>query len=161
MNAVLNECRDLPEVRFEPGDHLITEGATGDRMYVLIEGQVQVLKGAVEVASEQVPGALFGEMSALLGTPYSASVKAGSPVRAYLVSDPHAFLEQRPGVAVHAAQLLAQRLQDATTYLADLKVQFQDQESHFAMVDQVLDALMNQQRSQLAEPENAKSDPRL
>lgn len=161
MNAVLDECRDLKEVRFEPGEPLIQEGAVADRMFVLIEGEVAVSKGSVPVAVDRKPGSLFGEMSALLETSYSASVIAATPVRAYLVEDPIDFMTRRPGLAIHAARLLAQRLHDATTYLADLKVQFDDRKDHFGMVDQVLGALLNQQRKVASNRETRSDDPRL
>jgi len=161
MNAVLDECRDLEEVRFEPGEPLIREGATADRMFVLIEGEVAVSKGSVHVAIDRKPGSLFGEMSALLETSYSASVIATTPVRAYLVENPIEFMTRRPGLAIHAARLLAQRLHDATTYLADLKVQFDDRKDHFGMVDQVLGALMIQQRKVASNRETRSDDPRL
>jgi CRP-like cAMP-binding protein len=100
-------------------------------------------------------------MSALLETSYSASVIATTPVRAYLVENPIEFMTRRPGLAIHAARLLAQRLHDATTYLADLKVQFDDRKDHFGMVDQVLGALMNQQRKVASNRETRSDDPRL
>ena len=161
MNAVLDECRDLEEVRFEPGEKLLREGAAADRMFVLIEGEVAVSKGSVEVAVDRKPGSLFGEMSALLETAYSASVVAVTPVRAYLVEDPIDFMTRRPGLAIHAARLLAQRLHDATTYLADLKVQFEDRSDHLGMVDQVLDALMHHQRKDALDRDSRSDDPRL
>lgn len=161
MNAVLDECQDLKELRFEPGEKLIEEGAAADRMFVLVEGDVAVAKGAVQVALDRTPGSLFGEMSALLETKYSASVIAITPVRAYLVEDPIGFMTRRPGLAIHAARLLAQRLHDATTYLADLKVQFDDRTDHLGMVDQVLDALMHHQRKVASNRETHGDDPRL
>ncbi len=161
MNDVLDECGDLTEVQFEAGETLLGEGEVADRMYVLIDGEVVVSKGSVEVARDQRPGALFGEMSALLESRYSASVKAATPLRAYFVEDPIDFMTRRPGLAIHAARLLAQRLHDATTYLADLKVQFSERTDHLGMVDQVLDALMNQQRAVTSDASTSSDDPRV
>lgn len=161
MNAVLDECRDLKEISFEPGEKLIHEGAAADRMFVLIEGEVAVSKGPVQVAVDRKPGSLFGEMSALLETNYTASVVAVTPVRAYQVEKPIEFMTRRPGLAIHAARLLAQRLHDGTTYLADLKVQFEDRKDHLGMVDQVLDALMHHQRKVAGGRDTRGDDPRL
>jgi CRP/FNR family cyclic AMP-dependent transcriptional regulator len=161
MREVLDECHGLPVSAFASGDRLLEQGQAADRMYVLIEGSVAVLKGSVVVAREQEPGALFGEMSALLEAPYSASVTAATPVRAYLVNDPIAFMTERPGLAIHAARLLAQRLHDATSYLADLKVQFNDRSDHLGMVDEILDALMNQQRAVTVPVSEVSDDPRV
>lgn len=161
MNAVLDECRDLQVASFEAGATLMSEGANADHMYVLIDGEISVTKGTVEVARDRTPGSLFGEMSVLLDAPFSATVTAVTPVRAYVVDDPASFMVHRPGLAIHAARLLARRLHDATTYLADLKVQFGDRSDHLGMVDQVLDALMHHQRQIASERADRADDPRL
>lgn len=161
MSAVLDVCEGLPRVSFGAGDVIVNEGEQGNRMYVLIDGEVVVEKGGTEVARDGTPGSLFGEMSALLETPFSATVRADSPVRMYLVTDPIEFLVTRPGIAVHSARLLAQRLHDATTYLADLKHQFQENSDHFGMMDQILDALLHQQQRKTSEPVRDPEDPRL
>lgn len=151
MDAILDICKDLPEASFSDGEVLLREGNRGGKLYILVEGTLVVMKGTVEVARTNKPGALFGEMSALLDKPYSATVSARGPVRAYMAEDAKAFLRSSPDVALHTAWLLAQRLFDATTYLADLKVQFQDQSDHFGMVDKILDSLMHQQRIDVIE----------
>lgn len=161
MNPVLDSCNGLPVRDFAPGDRLIAEGETGSQMFVLVSGEVRVTKGQTEVARESDPGALYGEMSALLDMPYSASVTAASPVRAHVVESPAVFLRTHPAVALHAARLLAQRLHDATTYLADLKEQFKDNADHFGLMDKILDALMHQQRREVTTRESVLDDPRL
>ena len=161
MSAILDVCEGLPRVTFNDGDQIIGEGEQGNRMYVLIDGEVIVEKGGTEVARDGPPGSLFGEMSALLETPFSATVRADGNVRMYLVTDPIEFLVTRPGIAVHSARLLAQRLHDATTYLADLKTQFQENSDHFGMMDQILDALLHQQRRKTEDAFENPEDPRL
>ena len=59
------------------------------------------------------------------------------------------------------ARILARRLVDATTYLADFKRQFAHRSDHFAMVDEVLDALVQRQRPTVAGGSALKSDSRL
>ncbi|MEL7345521.1 MAG: cyclic nucleotide-binding domain-containing protein [Pseudomonadota bacterium] len=143
--SILTHCANHPIRDFAAGDVLLEEGRSGTELYVLIAGKVAVMRGAVEVARIREPGALFGEMSVLLQRPYSASVVAKSAVRAHHVEDAGAFLSSSPAVALHCARLLAQRLQDATTYLADFKAQFSDRSDHFGMVDEILESLINQQ----------------
>jgi hypothetical protein len=55
------------------------------------------------------------------------------------------FLGGNSVVTYQLARLLAQRLNTITTYLADLKQQFQDADDHLGMVDEVLHGLMHQQ----------------
>ena len=140
MQEILDACSGLPEARFATGDCLIQEGHPAGNLYVLISGEVVVLKGETEVARVSDPGSVFGEMSALLDLPYSASVRAVGPVRAHRSDNAAEFIAANPAVALHMARILAQRLHAATAYLADVKSQFADQRNHFAMMDRILDS---------------------
>ena len=55
------------------------------------------------------------------------------------------FLRSHPEMAYCVARLLAQRLHAATTYLVDLKQQFEGHANHFGMVDEVLESLLHHQ----------------
>ncbi|MFO1142714.1 MAG: cyclic nucleotide-binding domain-containing protein [Amaricoccus sp.] len=160
MTAILDLCAGLPEVGFAPGEALIDEGGDAGRLFFLVSGEVTVLKGQTEVARIAEPGAVFGEMSALLGMPYSASVRAVGPVRVRLSTDAAGFIAANPEVALHTARMLARRLHAATAYLADVKAQFADQKNHFAMMDRILESLLQQQVAHAPKP-NARPDPRL
>ena len=145
MNFSLECCRNLPEATLEPGAVLLNEGQSTNRMYILIEGEVQILRGDVEVATTSHPGAVFGEMAILLDTPHTATVKALTPCRVYAIEDAETFLAANPELMGHVGKLLALRLQLATGYLADLKSQFAEHEDHLCIVDEVLESLMHQQ----------------
>lgn len=161
MTPILTACTAEPVAEFAPGDVLIAEGEPGGRLFVLIEGTVTVSKGDVEVAVVREPGAIFGEMSVLLGLPASATVTAASRTRAHTIEDGEEFLRASSTVAMEAARLLAQRLHHATTYLADVKVQFQDHSDHLGMLDRVLESLMHQQMKESSDPDHDVVDPRL
>lgn len=161
MSAVLEACAGLPAVSFGPGEVLLKEGERGNRLFVLLEGEVRVYRGEREVARIGAPEALFGEMSALLDIPYSASVVAATPVRALVTDEARAFIEGNPAIAVHTARLLARRLYHATTYLADLKAQFASEAGHLGMMDEILEALLQQQTRQAELPKDRPDDPRL
>ncbi|MEM7446535.1 MAG: cyclic nucleotide-binding domain-containing protein, partial [Pseudomonadota bacterium] len=75
--------------------------------------------------------------------------------------DAAAFLQARPETALPLAKLLARRLHAATTYLVNLKQQFQDYENHFGMVDEVLESLTHQQDEDFAAADELPPDPRL
>jgi CRP/FNR family cyclic AMP-dependent transcriptional regulator len=167
MEHILTACEGLPVVRLAPGDVLMTEGERRKTLYVLAEGVLGVYRGGVQVSRVATAGALFGEMSQLLDMPYSASVKAETEAAVFRVEDGSAFLKTSPDIALHTARLLAQRLYDATTYLADLKRQFEGDNGHFGMVDRILGSLMNQQQRQAVRGTRASNgaaesdDPRL
>ena len=150
MHAVLNLCRELPEQAFAAGELLIAEGGSDRRLYVLIEGEVEILKQGIPINSYSEPGAMFGELSILLNVPHTATVKAIAPCRTYTIEDGAAFLQSHPEFAVHLATLLAQKLNSITSYLADMKSQFADYQNHLGMVDEVLENLLNQQPRKLS-----------
>ena len=91
------------------------------------------------------PGAVFGEISVLLDTVHTATVRTLDALTFYVVDDPLAFLRSAPDVALGVARMLAKRLHAMTTYLVDLKQQFEHHDDHLGMVDEVLDALTHSQ----------------
>jgi CRP-like cAMP-binding protein len=145
MSTVLDYCKELPEARFEADAVLMREGGQESKLYILIEGEVAVLKGNILVNTQSEPGTIFGELSVLLDVPHTATVKAVQPTRAYVVDNAQRFLQSTPEMAFHLSRLLAKKLNSITGYLVDLKKQFEDQEDHLGMVDEVLESLLNQQ----------------
>ncbi len=142
---MLSFCQGLPERAFRPGEVLLAEGGNDKILYILIEGEVEVRKGDIQVNTQSGPGAIFGELAVLLDIPHTATVKTLSPSRAHVVERASDFLQSHTAIAYQLARLLAQKLQAITTYLVDLKGQFEDQQDHLGMVDEVLDTLLHQQ----------------
>ena len=145
MASILPICQGLPIQDFAPGAVLLSEGATSGRLYVLLEGEVVVLKGDFEINTVSDPGAIFGEISVLLGIPHMATVRATTSCRAYVVEDADAFLKANPQISYELSRLLAQRLHGVTGYLVDLKRQYEDHGNHLGMIDDVLETLVHQQ----------------
>jgi CRP/FNR family cyclic AMP-dependent transcriptional regulator len=161
MSSILDKCAGLPEVELAPGAVLLNEGEKSGKLYILIDGEVEVAHGGVQIANISTPGSLFGEMSFLLDTPHTASVKSTRPTRAYLIENVGTFLQSRPEMFHHIAALLALRLQCVTGYLADMKRQFAEHNNHLCMVDEVLGTLLHQQRQEVIAGPETGSDPRL
>ena len=126
----------------------MAEGGTSRVLYVLIDGQVEILKGDYQINIVADPGAIFGEIAVLLDIPHMATVRALTPVNAHVIEGGEAFLQSNREIAYHLSKLLAQRLHGVTTYLVDLKRQFEDHAGHLGMVDEVLEALVHQQREE-------------
>lgn len=147
MRSILEHCVAVgaPLLRLEAGTVLLVEGATSGRLYVLKEGTIEVTRGDTVVAVVNAPGAVFGEMSGLLAKPHSATVRATSGATVHAFEDSATFLRSHPEIAYCVARLLAQRLHAATTYLVDLKRQFEGHDNHFGMVDEVLESLLHHQ----------------
>jgi CRP/FNR family cyclic AMP-dependent transcriptional regulator len=102
-------------------------GDRGDTMYVVEQGRVAVT--APDVHGDHVlldtlgPGGIFGELSLLDGGPRSATVRAVSDcVLLALERDAfHAFLRQRPDVAIDVLQILGARQRASTAAIRGMK----------------------------------------
>ena len=64
-------------------------------MLVLVAGEVVVERDGVPFARIDTPGAVFGEMSAVLERPATATVRAVSDLRVHVIDDPLGFLTER------------------------------------------------------------------
>jgi CRP-like cAMP-binding protein len=145
MLALLDRCRAFPTVALAPGEVLLREGERTGRLFVLGEGCLEVFRGDVQVALVDEPGAVFGEMATLLDIPHTTSVRAVTAARVHVIADAAAYLAANADLVLPIARLLAQRLRSVTTYLVDVKRQYRDREDHLGMVDEVLEALANDQ----------------
>jgi|SRR4051812_7174239 len=110
---------------FKPNELIVEEGRTGNGLYVVINGEVEVVKGIEtgknEILAKLGPGEPFGEMALLGEWPRMASVRAISDVDC-LGMDRWVFLahlNREPGLAVKMLQILAQRLAEVAERLVD------------------------------------------
>jgi CRP/FNR family cyclic AMP-dependent transcriptional regulator len=124
MREILEYCVGGSRQDVAAGSVVVQEGGRTGHLYVLIEGRLEVIKGDTVVASITEPGAVLGEMSVLLDQPHTATVRAASDSVICEIGDAASFLRQQPGVALLLCRMLAQRLNAANTYLADLKRQY-------------------------------------
>jgi CRP-like cAMP-binding protein len=143
MNTILASIDGLPKRSLSAGETLIEENSTTGTLYFLASGAVEVLKDEVRIAEVSEVDAAFGEMSVMLNSPHTATVRAVEATEVYVVDDPRAFMREYPDVTLHVAEILARRLDALNRYLVDVKRQFGDQDDHLAMLDEVLATLMN------------------
>jgi CRP-like cAMP-binding protein len=161
MRAVLDYCSGGTQRQIAAGTLIVTEGGTTGHLYVLMEGKLEVTKGDTVVATIVEPGAVLGEMSVLLEQPHTATVRACSDAVIYEFEDAASFLRLQPGIALLIARMLAQRLNVANTYLADLKRQYAGHGNHLAMVGEVLQSMINLPPQQVEPGSDRQSDPRI
>ncbi len=113
----------LPVESFDAGARVLAEGSETGRLLILRRGAVSVRKGGSEIARVAEPGAVFGELSALLGQPHTADVDTLEPSEfhvadaAQLLADPKALLL--------VTTTLAQRVVAANGALIELKQQIE------------------------------------
>ena len=120
-----------------------------------------MVKGDTVVASIAEPGAVLGEMSVLLDKPHTATVRAAADSTIYEIDDAASFLRKQPAVAILIARMLAQRLNVANSYLADLKQQYAGHGNHLAMVGDLLQSMINLPPSEVSPGSDRQSDPRI
>ena len=101
----------FPLETYQAGESVLTAGSTTGRLLILKAGAVEVVREGVQIAKVTEPGAVFGELSVLLGQPHTADL------RALLRIDPIGLL--------YVATVLAQRLDSANQALIELKRQVQ------------------------------------
>ena len=147
MHEILRHCAGLRERSFERGEVVLEDGTKTGILYILAQGSVEVLKGEIQITTAAEPGAFFGEMSALLDLPHTATVKTLEPSRFFIVEKPTEFFRSQPEIALSLSRLLAQRLHYVTSYLVDLKAQFEESRDHLGMVDEILESLVHHQES--------------
>ncbi len=148
MNAThpaLSLCAHLPAIDVAAGEVFIEEGVYTGRLYVLEAGTVEVVRAGVRVVAINEPGSFLGEISALLGSPPTASVAAIGACRLRILDGADTVVQQDAALTHAIALLLARRLQAVTAYLVDIKRQYGDGDTHLALMDQVLANLMTLQ----------------
>jgi len=154
MSSIIELLKDHEVRQFKPGENIIAQGEKTGLLFFLIEGTVDVLKDETRVATASQPGMVFGELSALLGGNHTATVRAVKPCSFYVVQDPKAFLNESPAACLYVCELLAQRLDALTKYVADVKNQFGDHD-HIGMVGEVLETLMKRERRARIRPSDS------
>lgn len=115
---------ELPLASYGAGETVFSEGTKTGRLLILKTGRVSIVKGRTEIAQVAEPGAVFGEISALLDQPHTADVRTLEPSR-FHVADAAAFLVQNPAALLYVATTLARRLNGTTQAFLELKAQLQ------------------------------------
>ncbi|MFN2589202.1 MAG: PIG-L family deacetylase [Actinomycetota bacterium] len=106
--------RLMSERRFDPGAYLARQGESGDELFVVVDGEVEILKEGPEGSRRFVAGRgeAVGELAALADVPRSASMRAIGVVRTLAMRGRHfrAQLREHPDLAEDVIKLLATRL---------------------------------------------------
>lgn len=158
MTDMLELCAHLPEVELAAGDVLIQDGGASGSIWVLVSGTLEVTKNGSVVNIIRHPGSSIGEVSVLLGSPFTATVTATESTRLRQAVDGKALLASDPAISHFVAVGLAERLDFVTTYLADLKNQYGNAPG-LSMVSDVL-ARLAQRQGPPARPGSAREpDP--
>lgn len=110
----------LPLTSYGAGETVFAEGTRTGKLLILKSGAVSVVKGGTEIATVAEPGAIFGELSALLDQPHTADVRALEESH-FHVADAAALLTEDPVALLYVATVLARRVDYANQALLELK----------------------------------------
>ena len=157
MIEIEKSLKEFPLISLTAGEYLLKESEKTDSIYFLLEGSVKVTKDGYDVAVVSDKGAVFGEMSILLDNDHSASVQCVEDSKFYHIAHPRKYLEDHPRVIWHIAQILGLRLFNLNQYLVDVRSQYEGHD-HLNMVDEVLETLLNQQKTKITQRGDSKRD---
>jgi CRP-like cAMP-binding protein len=110
---------------YENGEILVRQGEVGDSMFVIQEGDVEIVverDGRETVVGESHAGDMLGEMAIFLHERRSATVRAKGQVRALTV-DKKNFLRrinEDPSIAFRLVETMSRRVRDLSKELARL-----------------------------------------
>ncbi len=116
----------MAEIRIRRGEVLFSEGAAGDRLYIMTEGKVKLGRSSADGRENLLailgPGQMFGELSLFDPGPRSATVTAVTDctMRSLSHNELGQWLDGRPEVARGLLTQLAGRLRRANDVVADL-----------------------------------------
>jgi CRP-like cAMP-binding protein len=113
--AKLNIFRNSKDAKNYPaGEVLFERGETGDEMYIIIEGEVDI-KIDEKVVQTLGEGDFFGEMGIIDGSPRSATAVTSSECRLLPVNEKRFtfLIQQTPFFALHVMKEMADRLRTA------------------------------------------------
>jgi CRP/FNR family transcriptional regulator, cyclic AMP receptor protein len=106
-------------VQLASGEFLFREGEKGEKMYVLLEGEIDIFLGDF-VLETGGPGALLGEMALIDDTPRTANAVAKTASKVVEIDRRrfHFLVQQTPHFATHVMKILADRLRHMNAVMA-------------------------------------------
>ena len=119
MNPTELFRQETGTLELAPGDFLFQEGDTGEKMYVLLEGEIEIFLGdfMLETAEADM---VIGEMALIDDGPRTANAVAKTACRLAEIDRRRFYflVQQHPHFATHVMKTLADRLRDMNAVTA-------------------------------------------
>jgi CRP-like cAMP-binding protein len=129
VDAFQKSLAALPVSTYQPGETVLAAGSMTKRVLVLRRGVVEIMREGIQIAKVAEPGAVFGELSALLDKPHTADVRALERSE-FSIAEADTLLTGNPAATLYIAAVLARRLDGANTALVDLRRQLEAGKPH-------------------------------
>jgi CRP/FNR family transcriptional regulator, cyclic AMP receptor protein len=109
-------ARVSEDLEVEPGTMLCKEGETGHEFFVIVDGKVKITRKGRTIATRG-GGDFVGEIALLEEMPRTATVRAETPVRLFVLTrrDFRHLLDENPNVERKVLRTLARRLADLSS----------------------------------------------
>ena len=123
MENLLRICEagGVPVKVFARGAQVLTEDEESEVLMVLKSGSVQVSREESELSVISTPGAVFGEISILVGGAHMATVTATEESEFYVIENGDQWVKHCPNLLPNLAFLLASRLKAMTFYVTEVE----------------------------------------
>ena len=111
--------QEADTLQLAPGDFLFREGDNDEKMYVLLEGEIEVFLGDFVLETAE-PDMVIGEMALIDDGPRTANAVAKTACRLAEIDRRrfHFLIQQHPHFATHVMKTLADRLRDMNAVTA-------------------------------------------
>jgi CRP/FNR family cyclic AMP-dependent transcriptional regulator len=111
----------------EPGETVFDEGDSGDRLYVIQSGEIELIRegvGSSRVVARVGPGDFFGELGVVLGRPCTTRAVAVRTTRVLELDREtlESMCLEQPAIAIRLLRVVVSRLIEAETRLSALGV---------------------------------------
>ncbi|MCC6154610.1 MAG: cyclic nucleotide-binding domain-containing protein [Candidatus Hydrogenedentes bacterium] len=108
----------------EKGNILFYQGTTGNQMYVVLGGRIDLFDGKKHLTSMRT-GDLFGEMAVILNEPRSASAVAAETSRVFVLSETvfEKLMTKRAAIRIllNIIGVMARRIREMNSKLAETR----------------------------------------
>jgi len=115
------------EVEYPAGTPVVREGEPGSELFIIVHGEVDVRTKSRKLAT-LAAGSYFGEIALITGSPRTASVTTGTPVRALVIKgrDFRKLLQDSPEIQYKVLQEVGKRLEERSFRLAPQPIRLRD-----------------------------------
>ena len=110
MILSVSHMSDLVEKKLETGEVIIEQGTPVAKGYIPVTGSVKITNKDGKLSTVESRGAVFGEISTLLGHNHTATVTTATASRFYIIDGLPTFVRGNSEIALGFMKLMAERV---------------------------------------------------